>query len=88
MGEFVGDDRSDRADPALMGADRVWIRAALKALPDSQREAILLAYFGGYTYAQIAEHKGLPLGTVKGHLRLGLQKLAAMDKAPSAQASR
>jgi RNA polymerase sigma-70 factor, ECF subfamily len=85
MAELVGDDG---ADPAAMGAERLWIREALRNLPDPQRDAILLAFFGGYTYAQIAERKGLPLGTVKGHLRLGLQKLAAMDHAPSGKASR
>ena len=85
MAELVGDDG---ADPAAMGADRLWIRDALKTLPDPQRDAILLAFFGGYTYAQIAERKGLPLGTVKGQLRLGLQKLAALDHAPSGKKKR
>jgi len=84
MAELVGDDA---ADPAAMGAERQWIRDSLRALPDAQRDAILLAFFGGYTYAQIAERKGLPLGTVKGQLRLGLQKLAAMDHARSGKIS-
>ena len=85
VAQLVGDDA---ADPAAMGAERLWIRNSLKALPDSQRDAILLAFFGGYTYAQIAARKGLPLGTVKGQLRLGLQKLAAMDHAPSGERRR
>lgn len=71
----------ERADPAAIGPERLWIRDALRALPDAQRDAILLAFFGGYTHTQIAERNGLPLGTVKGQLRMGLQKLAAMDRA-------
>jgi RNA polymerase sigma-70 factor (ECF subfamily) len=51
------------------------IRAALQRLPAEQREAIELAYFGGYTHIEIAERMGIPLGTVKGRLRMGLQKL-------------
>ncbi|HVS06680.1 MAG TPA: sigma-70 family RNA polymerase sigma factor [Candidatus Dormibacteraeota bacterium] len=85
MAELVGDDG---ADPADMGAERLWLHMALKALPDRQRDAVLLAFFGGYTCAQIAERQGLPLGTVKGQLRLGLQKLAAMDHAPSSKIRR
>ncbi len=75
----------ETADPASVGVDRLWIREALKELPETQREAILLAFFGGYTHAQIARRKGLPLGTVKGQLRLGLEKLNAMDLASSAR---
>ncbi len=85
MAAIVGDEGDD---PAVLGADRLWIREALGNLPDAQRDAILLAFFGGYTCAQIAERKGLPLGTVKGQLRLGLQKLAAMDPALSEKTRR
>jgi RNA polymerase sigma-70 factor (ECF subfamily) len=71
------------ADPAAVGPERLWIRDALMTLPGAQRDAIVLAFFGGYTHTQIAERNGLPLGTVKGQLRMGLQKLAAMDHAAS-----
>ncbi len=51
------------------------IRGAVSCLPAEQRAAIELAYFGGYTHAEIAQQLDLPLGTVKGRLRLGLKKL-------------
>lgn len=51
------------------------LRAAVEALPDEQREAIALAYFSGYTYREIAELTGVPLGTTNGRLRLALAKL-------------
>ncbi|MGI9057464.1 MAG: RNA polymerase sigma factor [Ktedonobacteraceae bacterium] len=50
------------------------IRAVLAQLPVEQREVIELAYFDGHTHAEIAEQKNIPLGTVKGRMRLGLQK--------------
>jgi RNA polymerase sigma-70 factor, ECF subfamily len=51
------------------------VRGALQALPPEQRQAIELAYFGGYTQREIAEMIGVPLSTVKGRMRLGLEKL-------------
>ena len=57
--------------------DRESVQAAMGAISDVQREAIELAYFGGLTQTEIAERTGVPLGTVKGRLRLGLQGLRA-----------
>jgi RNA polymerase sigma factor (sigma-70 family) len=51
------------------------IRLALEQLPSEQRQVIELAYFGGYTHTEIAEQQNIPLGTVKGRMRLGLQKM-------------
>lgn len=50
-------------------------REALATLPHEQREAIALAYFSGHTHKEIAGLLGLPLGTVKGRMRLGLKKV-------------
>jgi RNA polymerase sigma-70 factor (ECF subfamily) len=57
--------------------DRDDVLAALATLSDVQREAIELAYFGGLTQTEIAERTGVPLGTVKGRMRLGLSAVRA-----------
>jgi RNA polymerase sigma-70 factor (ECF subfamily) len=59
---------------ALLTAERV--RAALDVLPDEQRRAVQLAYFGGKTYRQVAETLGIPEGTAKSRLRLALRRIA------------
>jgi RNA polymerase sigma-70 factor (ECF subfamily) len=51
------------------------IRAALDTLPADQVKVIELAYFGGFTHTEIADMLGLPVGTVKGRMRLALQKM-------------
>jgi RNA polymerase sigma-70 factor (ECF subfamily) len=51
------------------------LRGALRSLPSEQSEVIGLAYFGGFTHTEIAEMLGMPLGTVKGRMRLGLEKI-------------
>jgi RNA polymerase sigma-70 factor, ECF subfamily len=51
------------------------VRVALAVLPAEQRAVIELAYFGGFTHVQIAEMLELPIGTVKGRMRLGLTKM-------------
>lgn len=53
------------------------VREALAQLPADQRDAVVLAYFGGKTHVQIAEELGEPLGTVKSRIALGLRKLGA-----------
>jgi RNA polymerase sigma-70 factor (ECF subfamily) len=55
--------------------DKERIKEAVETLPPEQREAVMLAYFGGLTHPEIAERTGVPLGTVKGRLRLAMQKL-------------
>jgi len=51
------------------------VREALSTLPKEQLKILELAYFSGYTHVEIAELVGLPLGTVKGRMRLGLKKM-------------
>jgi len=51
------------------------LRGVLARLPAAQREVIALAYFGELSTSEIASELSLPLGTVKGRIRLGLQKL-------------
>jgi RNA polymerase sigma-70 factor (ECF subfamily) len=51
------------------------VRGALEELPAEQRRVIELAYFGGFTHTEIAAILGLPAGTVKGRMRLGLSRL-------------
>ena len=54
------------------------VRGALGELPDEQSQVIGLAYFGGFSHSEIAEMLGMPLGTVKGRMRLGLEKIRTM----------
>ena len=51
------------------------VRGMLGTLPREQSEVIGLAYFGGFSHSEIAEMLGEPLGTVKGRMRLGLEKI-------------
>ncbi|HEX6455083.1 MAG TPA: sigma-70 family RNA polymerase sigma factor [Solirubrobacterales bacterium] len=51
------------------------VRGALGKLPGEQSKVIELAYFGGFSHSEIAEILGLPMGTVKGRMRLGLEKI-------------
>jgi RNA polymerase sigma-70 factor (ECF subfamily) len=65
---------------SAIGADwpapeRAAVLALIAELPAPQKEAVFLAYFGGMTHAEIAEWADAPIGTIKGRIRLGLQKL-------------
>jgi RNA polymerase sigma-70 factor (ECF subfamily) len=51
------------------------VKATLQTLPEGEREAILLAYFGGHTYREVADLLGTPEGTVKSRIRSGLKKM-------------
>lgn len=71
-------DGFDLADEQEVDLDRearaAQARAALTALPDAQRQALELALVHGRTHEEIARETGTPLGTVKSHIRRGLQR--------------
>jgi RNA polymerase sigma-70 factor (ECF subfamily) len=70
----AGDDPWREVEATLQ---REAIRRGLAGLPGEQRRALELAYYGGHTQTEIAAITGVPVGTVKGRLRLGLLKLRA-----------
>lgn len=70
---FESGDRTDVQ--AVRREEAAEVRSALAALPDEQSRAIELAYFGGFSHSEIATMLETPIGTVKGRIRLGLEKL-------------
>jgi RNA polymerase sigma-70 factor (ECF subfamily) len=70
---FESKDRTDLQ--AARREEAAEVRTALAALPSEQSRAIELAYFGGFSHAEIADMLQTPIGTVKGRIRLGLEKL-------------
>jgi RNA polymerase sigma-70 factor (ECF subfamily) len=71
-------DDIDVGEAAVLSDQRRIVREALEQLPEEQRQALMLAYFGGLTQQEIATRLGNPLGTVKTRMRLGLQKLRSL----------
>jgi RNA polymerase sigma-70 factor, ECF subfamily len=62
-------------EEALRRETATELRGALGKLPGEQSKVIELAYFGGFSHSEIARILGLPMGTVKGRMRLGLEKI-------------
>jgi RNA polymerase sigma-70 factor, ECF subfamily len=79
MKVVVADDEGRRDERPSVAAEisdaRSAVRAALGRLPSAQREALVLAYWGGLTADEIARRSAVPLGTAKSRIRLGLAKL-------------
>ena len=79
----VAEPTGDEAEPAsasvaeqvLASSEAQALRASLQRLPEAQSEVIALAFFGEMTHSEIAQQLSLPPGTVKGRMRLGLEKL-------------
>lgn len=65
----------DAADAGLARILADGVRGELAELPEEQGQVVRLAYYGGFTHHEIADLLGLPLGTVKGRIRLGLERL-------------
>jgi RNA polymerase sigma-70 factor (ECF subfamily) len=70
---FEAKERTDLQ--AAHSEEAAEVRTALDALPEEQSKAIELAYFGGFSHSEIATMLEMPIGTVKGRIRLGLDKL-------------
>ena len=68
---------SDPWREVALSLERAAVRDAMASLPTEQRQVVEMAYFGGYTHAEIAGMTRVPLGTVKGRMRLALEKMGS-----------
>jgi RNA polymerase sigma-70 factor, ECF subfamily len=88
--EAAGDQAAtESTDEAVwLRYERERVQAALKTLPDQQREALELAYYGGFTQTELAERLGQPVGTIKSRMFSGLDRLRDALAEPSPEETR
>jgi RNA polymerase sigma-70 factor (ECF subfamily) len=68
---------SDPWREVALSLERAAVRDAMASLPAEQRQVVELAYFGGYSHNEISNMTRVPLGTVKGRMRLALEKMGS-----------